>query len=85
MAETQHEHRLAIEKNSINSNIAAQKLGTILGFVIAMTAILGGIFLVYVGKETSGLASIITALATVGEKSCGKSEQRPRKQNANHN
>jgi uncharacterized membrane protein len=77
MAETQHDHRLTIEKDVIDSNIAAQKLGTILGFIIAMTAIIGGIFLAYVGKETSGLASIITALvALAGVFVYGKIEQK---------
>ena len=62
MAESQHEHRLQIELKVIDSNIAAQKLGTVLGFIVAMTAIVGGVFLVYVGKESTGLTSILTAL-----------------------
>ena len=42
-----------------------------------MTTIVGGIFLVYVGKETSGLTSIITALAGLaGVFVYGKYEQR---------
>jgi FtsH-binding integral membrane protein len=77
MAETQHDHRLGLERDSINANISAQKLGTILGFVIAMTAILGGVFLAYVGKETSGLVSIITALVGLaGVFVYGKYEQK---------
>jgi uncharacterized membrane protein len=77
MAETQHKHRLEIETNVVNSNIAAQKRGTILGFIVAMTAILGGVFLVYIGKEASGLASIVTALVgLVGVFVYGKNEQK---------
>jgi hypothetical protein len=39
MAETQHDHRLAIEKEVVDSNVNSQKLGTVLGFIVAMTAI----------------------------------------------
>jgi hypothetical protein len=42
-----------------------------------MTAILGGVFLVYIGKEVTGLASIVTALAgLVGVFVYGKLEQK---------
>jgi uncharacterized membrane protein len=77
MAETQHEHRLVIEKEVVDSNIDSQKLGTILGFIIVMTAILGGVFLAYSGKETSGLAAIVTALVGLaGVFVYGKIEQK---------
>jgi uncharacterized membrane protein len=77
MAEDQHDHRIEIETRVIESNISAQKLGTILGFVVAMTAIVGGSLLVYGGKETSGLTAIITALAgLVGVFVYGKREQK---------
>jgi FtsH-binding integral membrane protein len=55
----------------------SQKLGTILGFIIVMTAILGGVFLAYSGKETSGLAAIVTALVGLaGVFVYGKIEQK---------
>lgn len=77
MAETQHEHRLALEKEAMDSNVNSQKLGTILGFILAMTAIVGGIFLAYVGRETSGLTAIITALVGLaGVFVYGKSQQK---------
>ena len=42
-----------------------------------MTAILGGIFLAYEGKETSGIATIITALVGLaGVFVYGKMEQK---------
>ena len=65
MAESQHTHRQELEKHVIKSNVAAQKLGTILGFVVAMTVVLGGMFLVYEGKNGAGLAAILTALASL--------------------
>lgn len=78
MAETQHDHRLAIESSVISSNISGSEIGSHpKGFIIAMTAILGGIFLVYVGKEIFGLASIVTALAGLaGVFVYGKYEQK---------
>lgn len=76
MAESQHRHRQNLELNVVNSNISAQRLGVILGFVIAMTTILGGIYLVATGKPASGLAAIITPLAAlVGVFVYGKREQ----------
>ena len=76
MAETQHEHRLTIETNVIDSGVAAQKLGTILGFVIVMTVVIGGMFLIFEGKSTAGLAAVISSLtALVGVFVYSKREQ----------
>ena len=42
-----------------------------------MTAILGGIWLISIGKETTGLVAIVTAIASlVGVFVYGKSEQK---------
>ena len=65
MAESQHSHRQELEKHVIKSNVSAQKLGTMLGFIVSMTVILGGMFLVYEGKSGEGLAAILTALASL--------------------
>ncbi len=65
MAENQHSHRQQLEKTVINSNVNAQNLGTKLGFVVAMTVILGGIVLIYAGKQTSGLTALLVALASL--------------------
>jgi len=62
MAESQHSHRLELEKHVITSNVSAQKLGTVLGFVVAMTAIIGGIWLIHDGKDAAGLASVLCSL-----------------------
>ncbi len=45
MAESQHHHRQALEKSVVDSNVFSQKVGLGLGFIIAMTAIGGGIWL----------------------------------------
>jgi uncharacterized membrane protein len=65
MAESQHDHRQSLEASVINGNIAAQQRGTFYGFILAMTAVLGGIFLIYVGKPVAGLVSIIGALTAL--------------------
>ncbi|MFZ3217718.1 MAG: DUF2335 domain-containing protein [Candidatus Acidiferrales bacterium] len=65
MAESQSLHRQSLEKAVIEANCRVQKTGPIYGFIICMTAILGGIYLVHSGKSAEGLASIITALSSV--------------------
>ena len=77
MAESQHEHRQNLEKTVVESNAFSQKVGLILGFVVAMTAIAGGIWLALEGKSVSGVTAIIAALAAlVGVFVYGKIEQR---------
>jgi uncharacterized membrane protein len=76
MAEGQYSHRQAIELSVVNSNIASQRLGVVLGFAVAMTAVIGGIYLVATGKSATGLAAIITPLiALVGVFVYGKEKQ----------
>lgn len=63
MAEQQSKHRQSIETTVINSNSFVQKLGPFLGFIVAMTAVVGSIVLVLKGKDGYGLAAILTPLA----------------------
>ncbi|MGA9509161.1 MAG: DUF2335 domain-containing protein [Candidatus Sulfotelmatobacter sp.] len=65
MAENQQSHRQGLEKHVIHSNVEAQRLGTLLGFVVAMTVVIGGMYLVHEGKSGEGLAAILTALASL--------------------
>jgi len=65
MAESQHHHRQGLEAHVIHSNVSAQKLGTVLGFIVAMTVVIGGMYLVHEGKSGEGLAAILTALASL--------------------
>lgn len=65
MAEQQSKHRQHLELTVVESNAFVQKLGPILGFIIAMTAVVGGFFLIEKGKDAYGLAAIITALASL--------------------
>jgi len=65
MAESQVRHRQSLEQSVIEANCRAQKSGPIYGFVICMTAIVGGVYLVHTGKDAGGLAAIISALASL--------------------
>jgi uncharacterized membrane protein len=77
MAEKQSDHRQQLERKVVDSNTFTQKVGPILGFIVAMTAVVGGIELVLKGKDGYGLAAIITALASLaGVFIYGKHEQR---------
>jgi len=77
MAEQQATHRQSLEKVVVESNVAVQKWGLVCAFVIALSAIVGGILLSLKGMSGVGLASIIGALAAlVGVFIYGKSAQK---------
>ena len=63
-ARSQTEHRIALEKTVISSNIRRSNWGLVAGFVVAMTAICLGSFLVYLGHDAAG--ATIAGLATAG-------------------
>ncbi len=65
MAERQSAHREAIETIVINSNVQSQNRGSWFGFIIAMTAILGGIYLIKIGMHAEGLSAIIGSLVAL--------------------
>ena len=65
LAENQSTHRQRIEAKVINSNVSSQTLGLILGALISLVTIVGGIYLILKGKDISGLAAVITTLASL--------------------
>jgi uncharacterized membrane protein len=65
MAEKQAAHRQELEKTVVATNCQTAKRGPIYGFIICMTAIAGGVYLIQLGKSVAGLASIVTALASL--------------------
>lgn len=65
MAERQSAHREALEAVVVHSNVQSQKRGSWFGFIIVMTAILGGIYLIKIGMHGEGLAAIITSLVAL--------------------
>jgi uncharacterized membrane protein len=65
MAEKQAEHRQKLESTVVKGNTSSQTRGTWFAFIISMTAICGGIWLIHGGKSATGLATIITDLAAL--------------------
>jgi len=63
MAERQSKHREMIESQVVAGNSESQRRGSRYAFILALAAISGGIFLIYSGRNASGLATVITALA----------------------
>jgi uncharacterized membrane protein len=65
MAEKQSAHREEMEKTVVNASVKSQTRGAWFGFIVSMTAILGGIYLITLGKDGQGLAAIISSLAAL--------------------
>ncbi|MBI3941216.1 MAG: DUF2335 domain-containing protein [Acidobacteria bacterium] len=65
MAESQSNHRQDIEKSVVKSNIRNESRGQLFAFLLALAAIIGGFFLVAIGKDVAGLSIIITDAAVL--------------------
>ena len=63
MAEDQAEHRRKLESAIVESNLKLEARGQVFGFVIAIIAVIGGIYLMANGHSVSGAATAISALA----------------------
>ncbi|HEX2211436.1 MAG TPA: DUF2335 domain-containing protein [Longimicrobium sp.] len=61
VAERESEHRRALQARAMRLS----ELGLAAGFAIAMTALLGGIFLVHEGSSVEGIGSIILAISSL--------------------
>ena len=61
----QVEHRINIETSVINANTDKAKRGQVLGFILCLTAIIGGTILICFDKDIYGLAAIITAITSL--------------------
>src|SRR3954447_14674500 len=60
MAEQEEKHRHELERMMVSSEIKTRNRGQALGFAIAAITLLGGIWLVYSGKDWAGLVAILT-------------------------
>jgi uncharacterized membrane protein len=77
MAERQATHRQDIERRAIGSNNLREIIGQVFGLVVALTAILSGVYLVMHDKPVAGLTSIIaTVVGLVGAFVYGKHAQK---------
>ena len=65
MAESQARHRQNLESAVVGGNVANEKRGQIFAFLLGMTAIVGGVFLIMEDKNAQGLASIIAAFTAL--------------------
>ena len=68
MAENQSKHRERIEAMVVESNVGAQIRGTTYGFIMGMTGLVGGMFLIYSGHGPTGITAFLSSvggLATV--------------------
>jgi len=63
MAERQSAHREKQENRVIDGNVRSQTRGSYFGFILSLVAILGGLFLLYQGKNIAGLGAIISSIA----------------------
>lgn len=70
-------HRQGLEAVAIEGNVTTQKWGLACAFIIALSAIWGGIWISLKGMSGAGLTAIIAALvALVGVFVYGKSGQK---------
>ena len=65
MAEEQSAHRKELEKKVIEGDDKRASRGQVFGFVIALVVITAGFVLMFTGKETLGISSIVTALSSL--------------------
>lgn len=63
MAENQSEHRRKLESARDESNLKLEARGQVFGFVIAMIAVIGGIYLMANGQSLEGAATAIPPVA----------------------
>ena len=65
MAEKQSDHRQDLEKLELRVGISSERLGAVLAFLVVMSAIFGGLYLITIGKDAMGMAAIISSLAAL--------------------
>ncbi len=65
MANSQATHRQELEKKAINSDICNSRLGLWFGFIIGITGIILGAFIVYMGQVIAGSVISFGTLASL--------------------
>lgn len=63
MAEKQQDHRIHLEKTVIEGDVKRADLGLVLGFILFIVFGVGGIILLYVGKQIEGYVALGTSIA----------------------
>lgn len=59
MARRQSTHRQSVERTVIEGDVKRANRGQILGFIVAMTIVLGGVALLWQGKSITGLITLV--------------------------
>lgn len=65
MAQKQQDHRHFMQQTHIKKSFGMEKLGIILGFILALFFLLGGFALITYDKEIYGIAAVIIGLVTL--------------------
>ena len=65
MAEAQGAHRRMTESAIVDKGLVRAQRGQVFGFVIAMTALVGGIVLLFFERSLEGYATIGTGMASL--------------------
>lgn len=63
--EKQVDHRISLESKVVDSDIKKSNIGQVAAFIISMTAIIGGIYLITIGKDITGFVAMFGTLATL--------------------
>lgn len=63
MAERQSAHRQELEKQVVGGGVSAEQRGQWMGFVVAMSALGGGFWLISQGQPAWGIALVVADLA----------------------
>jgi uncharacterized membrane protein len=63
LIEMQAAHRQELERLDVAADISLRKWGLALGFALSMTALVGGLVLIAVGKNIGALGPVLTAIA----------------------
>ena len=86
MAKDQAEHRQELEKRVISSDVKNSKLGLMFGFVISITGICAGVFIINVGQVVAGsVISGMTIVSLVGTFVYGSQGRRREREEKNKN
>jgi uncharacterized membrane protein len=81
MAERQSAHRQVLESKVIKSDIRNSLVGLIFGFIIGMTGVTSGFYLIYLGKILEGsIFSGVTIAALVSTFIYGSQQRRKERQ-----
>ena len=79
--EAQSRHRMTLEDRVIRGDIRRSNLGLALGTAVILFTIACGTFLIAIGRDTAGLAALVTALvALVGAMAYGTWQRNKRRE-----